>query len=169
MASKTPSDLDIAWMAGIYEGEGCISSQDGRTIMVVSQKDPELLFRCRELFGGSITEVRKGTKFNCHAWKLYGDIARNLFIAIYPYMTSRRKMQIEKGNGLRLTGKKCNLEMNVSEERKAKRAGMTAKQRQVESVLHYNSKNSEKVKSYQRGYAATVRERRKEEVQQTIQ
>lgn len=167
--TREPSECDIAWMAGIYEGEGCVSGIKGRTIALVNQKDPEILYRIREMFGGSITEVRKGTRFNCHVWKLYGDVARSMFAQILPYMSTRRKMQIEKAGGLRFTGMPCYREMKISDERKAKRAGMTQKQKMVESQLAYQAKNSEKVKSYQREYAAMARQRRKETVSQVIQ
>ena len=55
---KTPTELDIAWVAGFYEGEGHVSGIKGRTMAHLSQKDPEILFRVRELFGGSIIQVR---------------------------------------------------------------------------------------------------------------
>jgi len=160
--TRTPSECDIAWMAGIYEGEGCVSGIKGRTIAKISQKDPEILYRVREMFGGSITEIRKGTKYNCHVWCLYGDVARAMFKLILPYLSTRRKMQVEKAGGLRLTGMPCYREMKISDERKVARAGMTAKQKQVESVLHYNSKNKEKVLAYGREFSRQARERAKE-------
>jgi len=156
-------------MAGIYEGEGCVAGIKGRTIANVHQKDPEILYRIREMFGGSITEIRKGTPKNCHVWKLYGDVARSMFHAIFPYLSTRRKMQVEKSGGLRFTGMPCYREMKISAERKAKRAGMTQKQKMVESQLYYQSKNREKVLAANRKYAAATRQRHKEQVSQTIQ
>jgi hypothetical protein len=165
---KTPDLCDIAWMAGIYEGEGCIAGIKGRTIASVHQKDPEILYRIREMFGGSITEIRKGTPRYCHVWKLYGDVARAMFQAILPYMSTRRKMQIEKAGGLRFTGMPCYREMKISDERKATRVGMTKSQLQVESVLHHKQKNLEKVKAYQRQYAAAKRLQRRAEMQSQV-
>lgn len=156
-------------MAGIYEGEGHVSGIKGRTIAHVAQKDPEILYRIREMFGGSITEVRRGTPHYCHSWKLYGDVARTMFKSIFPYMSTRRKMQIEKAGGLRFTGMPCYREMKISDERKAKRVGMTQKQKMVESQLHYQSKNREKVMGYQRNFAAMSRKRRKESISQMVQ
>jgi hypothetical protein len=167
-ATKTPTACDIAWMAGIYEGEGCVSGIKGRTISSIHQKDPEILYRIRELFGGSITEIRKGTRFNCHVWKLYGDVARAMFQAIYPYLSTRRRMQVEKANGLKFTGMPCYRDMKISDERKAKRGSMTNSQKMVESQIAYREKNREKVTVYQRQYAAAKRLQRRNEMQSQV-
>ena len=48
-ATKAPTALDVAWAAGIYEGEGsCVAGgTKGKSFSVtVTQKDPELLYRC---------------------------------------------------------------------------------------------------------------------------
>lgn len=102
----TPSDLDIAWAAGVYEGEGsCVRSGKGKNSFCVSvaQKDPELLYRLRDLFGGSVKEYpnNRGTKFTngksftVFAWRVSGNYARLFLAVIYSYLTTRRKAQID--------------------------------------------------------------------------
>lgn len=166
---RIPTEAEIAWAAGIYEGEGCVAGTKGRTIAVVSQKDPELLYRMRELFGGGITMVRMGTPKYCHTWKLYGDVARSFFVSIYPWLTTRRKGQIEQGGHLRFTGAVCYREMKISAERKARREGMTNSQKMVESQIAYRNKNREKVMAYQREYAQKKRNIVKDTASHVIQ
>lgn len=97
---KTPTALDIAWAAGIYEGEGsCVKSgvKGASFTVLITQKDPELLYRMRDMFGGGIRQynVGKGKRFMCHHWTLCGDKARVFLASIYSYLTARRKAQIE--------------------------------------------------------------------------
>lgn len=103
-AKLVPTDLDVAWAAGIYEGEGsCVAGGNGgRSFAVrVNQKDPEMLYRMKDLFGGSIKlydEEKKGRvngRFSLYAWTVCGDRARTFLGSIYPYLTSRRKAQID--------------------------------------------------------------------------
>lgn len=102
-AVRTPSDLDIAWAAGVYEGEGsCVKSGNSFGVSV-AQKDPEMLYRLRDLFGGTVKEYEnnRGTLANkfqpvtIYAWRVCGDRGRIFLAAIYSYLTSRRKVQIE--------------------------------------------------------------------------
>src|ERR1700677_1057295 len=96
-ATKAPTATDVAWAAGIYEGEGtCSTKRKGANSfsVTVSQKDPELLGRLREWFGGSVICFKNG-KFECHRWAVSGDRARVFLACIYPFLTARRKSQID--------------------------------------------------------------------------
>jgi len=102
---KVPTAIDVAWAAGIYEGEGTCSIKGGSSgkgsySTTVSQKDPELLYRLRDLFGGSVNLYKVGTKrkFEVHHWLVSGDKARGFLAAIYPFLTCRRKAQIDATN-----------------------------------------------------------------------
>lgn len=104
-ATKVPTELDIAWAAGIYEGEGCcrLCGKTKRGLMVqVTQKDHELLYWLRDWFGGSIQ--KQGTQGNCGVWNCCGDRARIFLALIYPRMTVRRKQQIDATNALEYLG-----------------------------------------------------------------
>jgi hypothetical protein len=102
-AVRRPTAIEIAWAAGIYEGEGsCITNHSDKGyasfVVSVNQKDPELLYRMREMFGGSIKLCNR--KFNgvirpIYHWKICGDRARAFIFTIYPFLTARRKEQIE--------------------------------------------------------------------------
>lgn len=95
-ANRIPTNLDVAWAAGIYEGEGsCIAPGKSHSFSVqVSQKDPELLYRLRDLFGGTVKPYMNGG-FSIYHYKACGDRGRVFLAAIYPYLTVRRKAQID--------------------------------------------------------------------------
>jgi hypothetical protein len=106
---KIPTDLDIAWSAGIFEGEGSICRSGGRNYTSftasVCQKDPDLLYRLRELWGGSINCYanrggglvdNKERNLELFRWSVCGDRARLFLASIYLYLTPRRKNQIDK-------------------------------------------------------------------------
>jgi hypothetical protein len=104
-AKFTPNDLDIAWAAGVYEGEGsCVRSGHGKRSFSISiaQKDPEMLYRLRDFFGGTVKEYEnsRGTNKNGYkpfmifAWRVCGDRARIFLAVIYSYLTQRRQHQI---------------------------------------------------------------------------
>lgn len=166
---REPSAVDVAWMAGFYEGEGtCKGDIKGRTVVRICQKDPETLLWCREMIGGAIFKTRANSEKYLHVLTLCGDNGRRFLQSIFPFMSTRRKMQIEKAGGLKLTGKPQGLSNRVmSTERKAKRAGMTKKQRDVESVLYGRSLNLEKCRARDREYAAKRRSRTSQISQQS--
>ena len=101
-----PSTLDIAWVAGIYEGEGsCKDCTVGARSfsLTISQSDVWILKKIRDLFGGSIT----GGRTRVHEWIICGPQARGFAMTIYKFLSPRRKEIIKKGlkvgNGFRLT------------------------------------------------------------------
>lgn len=95
-----PTSLDIAWAAGFYEGEGSCS-QVGRKQQgfhaSICQKDAESIVRLRDFFGGSIKlyNVGKDRRFPIYKWSVCGNRGRIFLLAIYEYLTSRRKVQVE--------------------------------------------------------------------------
>jgi hypothetical protein len=95
-ATKTPTLIDIAWSAGIYEGEGnirlCGRGKRGLAASV-AQKDPEILYRMRDWFGGSIGNPSGGNC--CYKFDICGDRARVFIALAYPYLSKRRKMQVD--------------------------------------------------------------------------
>src|SRR3990167_994220 len=93
--------IDIAWASGIYEGEGwcsVIPNMKGHKTqgVYVGQKDTWILFRLKALFGGSITSRTQGQYENQNIWHIHGSRAREFLAIIYPFMSPRRKKQINK-------------------------------------------------------------------------
>mgnify|MGYP001564057376 CR=1 FL=1 len=89
-SKRRPSLLDIAWAAGIFEGEGSCHSPKNSTIATVVQKD-EWLLRClQELFGGAVSKRR--TK-DISDWRLCGAAARGFLFTIFTFLSPRRRIQ----------------------------------------------------------------------------
>jgi hypothetical protein len=76
---------DIAWAAGVFEGEGSINRHNLR----VAQKDHWLLVKLQALFGGSVYP-----RAACSEWHLSGSRARGFALTIFSFMSPRRKAQL---------------------------------------------------------------------------
>lgn len=156
-AVAKPTAEDVAFFAGFYEGEGsCHTVKTYNALGVkVRQKDPELLYRMRDLWGGSVkfSAIRSGKasptfegyeswKNPIFSWTLSGDRARSFLRQIYPLLSSRRKAQIDK---LDLTP---NHQMKresprISEERAARRSTMSDHEKYLESKAHHRATHLE--------------------------
>ena len=134
--TKVPTAEDICWAAGFYDGEGNCETP-GLSANVV-QKDPEPLYWLRNWFGGDVRLLSrkhwKNESFgngDIYRWRVSGDLARLFLQLVYPYLTSRRKAQIDRTSAFRFTGIVRDTRPNISDERKALRAHMTLKQKMV--------------------------------------
>lgn len=99
-ATKHPSLIDIAWAAGIYEGEGCTtmygSRQVGRATIQVAQKDPWILDRLVELFGGSVYKPAPSQRSECHTWRITGSRGAGFAQTIFTFLSPRRRAQMRR-------------------------------------------------------------------------
>jgi hypothetical protein len=86
-----PTDLDIAWAAGLWEGEGHCQARNKTQRVTISQNEVWVLERCRALFGGSIgcSEGRA-----CSYWNINGQRARDFLTAVWPWLSPRRREQV---------------------------------------------------------------------------
>jgi DNA modification methylase len=110
------SEIDRAWLAAMFDGEGCIGIrrfdsyrkekqqvyQDGFVVYtVVTNNDRELLDRCVGLTGlGSVRLKQKAastdgrgivSRRDSFGWRLDGNGAVDIIRAIYPYLVAKRK------------------------------------------------------------------------------
>lgn len=101
---------EIAWAAGIYEGEGSCGTQRYSkklkktglekvyTLLqaTVSQKDPWILFELQRLFGGRInTYPNSGcSKAWISRWRVCGAKARGFLQTVYVLLSPRRREQV---------------------------------------------------------------------------
>ena len=158
LPTAEPTRDDVLFFAGFYDGEGSACKHGRRSIVVqVPQKDPELLYRARSLWGGSI---RKSFGRDISVWVMSGDRARKFLIAIYPLVSSRRKQQIENAGGLTLTGKGQATMGGLTKERQEVRAGMTDTERHHETSYQYYLRNKEKSHENSRRWAQENPEKR---------
>ena len=99
-ATETPTGLDIAWAAGIFEGEGWMTKLKAHTELVavgqMIDKSDWLLNRLKALFGGSIYRSgREGKNQHYRAWHIHGSRARECLMLVYPFLSPYRQGQIK--------------------------------------------------------------------------
>lgn len=98
-AEVKPDSKRLAWAAGIYEGEGCVSlsrkslKYPYSTLSVtVAQKDPYILGLLRHYFGGHISgNKRKPILY----WRIHGARALGFLFTIFSWLSPRRKEQFK--------------------------------------------------------------------------
>ena len=97
--TEIPAIHDIAWAAGFYEGEGCVSS---RGMVRIGQKDPWVLKQMRELYGGTVAFYD-----GMYSLSLNGSRARGFLMSIYGLLSPRRQEQIR--NHMKFRSEQCDL------------------------------------------------------------
>lgn len=94
-ATISPTTNDLYWAAGIFEGEGTVAvSRKPRwcTFAVsVSQKDPWILYKFQNLFGGSVRT--RGKKHPIWQWSAAGARGRGFLMTMYKLLSPRRRVQ----------------------------------------------------------------------------
>lgn len=117
--TKTPTAIDIAWAAGVYEGEGhCRNRSKNGFLVQVVQKDTEILVRLRDWFGGTISVCSAKSRppeRTVHAWQLCGNRARFFIARIYPMLSSRRKVQVDDTRALQFLNGQSGADMPAKE------------------------------------------------------
>jgi hypothetical protein len=91
-----PSETDLAWIAGFFDGEGCISARitaEGRTTLQVSigQKDRTQLAFIQEIFGGSITKIKGKDHYHL---SMYATRSTRMLEAIMPYLKLKKPQAV---------------------------------------------------------------------------
>jgi hypothetical protein len=112
-----PTESEIAWAAGLFEGEGCFSSSMGRERASMVSTDRDVLERFKEIVGcGTIGPGGKRQKSHHKVrwqWWANGDDFVRVFILLSPWLCQRR---LSKGRAVletrcsrqtRLCGTKC--------------------------------------------------------------
>ena len=92
-----PAFADIAWAAGIYEGEGTLTmTRKPRWFtfgVSICQKDPWILYKLQQLFGGSVLQ-RTPAQDGCFYWFAAGARGRGFVQTIFSFLSPRRKAKI---------------------------------------------------------------------------
>lgn len=89
---------DIAWLAGVFEGEGCISiERNGALRLTVSMTDRDIIERIDTLFPSAGVKPQTlqyrpdGTPYRQrYSWRVGGDTAGDVLTAILPWLGQRR-------------------------------------------------------------------------------
>lgn len=99
----TTNELELAWSAGLFDGEGCCAkhTQSGGLIVCINQAHPEVLERFRDAVGiGNVNgpylyAYRKKAMYD---WRVFGTKSTIVLRKLWPYLSSQKKEQaIAKG------------------------------------------------------------------------
>lgn len=91
-------NTDIAWAAGILEGEGSFNQKNSYAINIsCNMTDLDVLEKLQRIFGGNIYTVKKRKEHwkQSWVWSLNGKEALHTVIILKPYMMSRRSTKIQ--------------------------------------------------------------------------
>lgn len=104
-AIRKPTTNELWWAAGFLDGEGTFRCREakggGGQIVSAAQKDPELLDRLAEIFGGRhgkyLSSIsRKGKRFNINIWTINGGRARGVMLTLYKFLSKKRQEEIRR-------------------------------------------------------------------------
>lgn len=83
-------DTDIAYAAGFFDGEGCISiTKNGAVDVRIINTANNVLVRLQSLFGGSITERSQRVNKKQYAYSFYGQDAIEFIKTLKPYLLEK--------------------------------------------------------------------------------
>jgi hypothetical protein len=97
-AMRKPDWGEVCWLAGLFEGEGSFAENE----IKIPQKEPEILYWCRELFGGAVygphrtTNTYTGKTYWRYVWSARNERARSVAYTIYHLLSSRRREQAKR-------------------------------------------------------------------------
>jgi hypothetical protein len=91
---------EIAYAAGLFEGEGCITVSRGRARLVISMTDKEPLQRVHAILGGSIRGPYgpyTGNRKPHWQWMIErGDLVKEAYGLMEPWLSSRRQQRFQE-------------------------------------------------------------------------
>lgn len=100
MVELVASDIDIAWAAGLIEGEGCFTKHTGHPYLLLDMTDKDVIEKLYSIFPNGTIRGPYNHKNKPHhkpRWRFdaFGTKCITIMKAVYPYMCERRKQKIE--------------------------------------------------------------------------
>jgi len=83
-----PKPTDVAWLAGIVDGEGYVCYRKTPTVQVETVT-PELAYIPASIFGGSVTTQQRRNA-SVFRWSVYGDNAIKVLKHLIPYLQYKK-------------------------------------------------------------------------------
>src|SRR6185436_2793127 len=117
-------DTDIAWSAGLLEGEGCFMIQNGNCPVVTCEMiDLDVLEKLKNIYGGSILYCGKRQEHHKESWRWVVRWANAIKVIelIKPFMHSRRSSKINEVLAMYENKKSIKFEQNQKVLEAAKR------------------------------------------------
>jgi len=93
------STKELAWLAGMVEGEGCIQwTKSGSPHIHISSTDKDVLEKCgrivrRDVYGPITKATAKKPQY---AVRLYGPMAASWMMTLYPMLGERRRSKVRE-------------------------------------------------------------------------
>src|SRR5574341_1862045 len=97
--SSDKSSRNIAWLAGLLEGEGCFSRRGNCVTIQLYMSDRDIVERSRRFVHAPSISERVSKRPNhktCYYWTLSGPHAASWMMTIYPLMGERRQARIRE-------------------------------------------------------------------------
>ena len=83
-------NTDIAYAAGFFDGEGCISiAKNGSVDVRIVNTSKAVLIKLQTLLGGSITDRSQKINKSQYAYSLYGEEAIKFLKILKPYLIEK--------------------------------------------------------------------------------
>lgn len=87
-------ESDVAWLAGVYEGEGSCQKHGSGIRLMISQKDEWLCRRLLQLFGGYVFPTNNKEYGKNWRWQVSNEEACALALRIIERLSPRRQDQL---------------------------------------------------------------------------
>lgn len=86
---------EMAYYAGIMDGEGCIGYYRSLSVAVEGLY-PKTIIDLHTVFGGSVSEIKRENKRRYYRWRIYGQDAARCLQMLLPYLREKKE-QAEVG------------------------------------------------------------------------
>lgn len=114
---------EMAYYAGIMDGEGCIGYYRSLSVAVEGLY-PKTIIDLHTVFGGSVSEIKRENKRRYYRWRIFGQDAARCLQMLLPYLREKKE-QAEVG-----------LEAMCYPKHSDKRKMLTTRLRDLKKVEH---------------------------------
>ena len=89
------NEIEVAWLAGLIEGEGCFTRTRSSPVFALDMTDEDIVKKAAKLLGISKISIsrRDGCK-DAYICKVYGNRALEVMRLLFPFMGNRRQIKI---------------------------------------------------------------------------
>lgn len=95
IATDSPGIIEIAWLAGFYEGEGCCTIVNNQFTLMIGQANREPLDKIKRFFGGKVYQTATHpTSGTVYYWKVNYERAEGIAFTIFTFLSIEKKSKI---------------------------------------------------------------------------
>ena len=93
LVTHGPTPIELAYVAGYVDGEGCLRSNKGGVDIQIKNTYPHVLYEIQRLFGGTVRVVNRKKRSPKHrttfCFSIFGDNARYMATCLLPYLREK--------------------------------------------------------------------------------